>query len=77
MVTLLDRTLGRVATAAIEVEFESSGGHLLCRPDAPPAAHPLFVDWEGKQLFLVRMGNSTRQFGIADAMDYIRRPLRS
>lgn len=73
LVTMLGRSLGKVAAAAVEVSFEARGEHQLCRVDAPPAAAPVYVEWKDNQLFFVRMGNSTRQFGIAEAIEYIRR----
>ncbi|MGI8685091.1 MAG: protease Lon-related BREX system protein BrxL [Acidimicrobiales bacterium] len=77
LVTLLERALGKVAASAVEVSFDSRDGRDVCRVDAPAAAHPAYVEWKGNQLFFVRMGNSTRQFGIADAIDYIGRRFRS
>lgn len=73
LVTMLGRSLGKVAAAAVDVSFETRASHQLCRVDAPPAAAPVYVEWKGNQFFFVRMGNSTRQFGIAEAIEYIRR----
>jgi ATP-dependent Lon protease len=72
LVTLLDRSLGKAPAAAVDVSFETRSSHELCRVDAAAYEAPVFVEWKGNQLFFVRMGNSTRQFGIADAIDYIR-----
>ncbi|MGH9154555.1 MAG: protease Lon-related BREX system protein BrxL [Acidimicrobiales bacterium] len=77
LVTLLERTLGKVAASAVEVSFDARDGRDVCRVDAQAGAHPVYVEWKGNQLFFVRMGNSTRQFGIADAIDYIGRRFRS
>ena len=77
LVTLLERSLGKVAASAADVSFDTRAGRDLCRVDARAAEQPVYVEWKGNQLFFVRMGNSTRQFGIADAIDYIRRRFRS
>ncbi|MGH9226492.1 MAG: protease Lon-related BREX system protein BrxL [Acidimicrobiales bacterium] len=77
LTTTLERSLGKVATSAVDVSFESRDGRDLCRVDIPPGDQPVYVEWRGNQLFFVRMGNSTRQFGIADAIEYIRRRFRS
>lgn len=76
LITTLDRSLGKVAAAAAEVSFEKRGDQHLCRVDVSPAATPVYVEWKGNQLYFVRMGNSTRQFGIADAIEYIHRRFR-
>lgn len=76
LMTLLDRSLGKVAAAGVEVSFDRVGGRQLCRIDAPPADSPVYVEWKDNQLFFVRMGNSTRQFAIAEAIEYIRRRFR-
>ena len=73
LVTLLDNALGKVAASSVEITFDTSEGRHLCRVDVPPADAPTYVKWKDNQLFFVRMGNSTRQFGIAEAIEYIRR----
>lgn len=46
-------------------------------PDRRPTADaPVYVEWKDNQLFFVRMGNSTRQFAIAEAIEHIRRRFR-
>ncbi len=72
LMTMLDKSLGKVAAAGIEITFDEHEGRHLCRVDAPPGDAPVYVQWKDNQLFFVRMGNSTRQFAIADAIEYIR-----
>ena len=73
LMTMLDRSIGKVAAAGVEVTFDTMGTRQLCRIDAPPADAPVYVGWRDNELFFVRMGNSTRQFTIAEAIEYIRR----
>lgn len=73
LMTMLDKALGKVAAAGVEISFDAAAGRELCRIDAPPADAPVYVQWKDNQLFFVRMGNSTRQFAIAEAIEYIRR----
>ncbi|MGQ0678943.1 MAG: protease Lon-related BREX system protein BrxL [Actinomycetota bacterium] len=73
LITMLDRSLGKVAATGADVRFESFDDRVVCRIDAGPAGAPVFVSWKDNQLFFVRMGNSTRQFQIAEAIAYIRR----
>jgi ATP-dependent Lon protease len=73
LVTLIDRSLGRHAATEVTVSFHRRGDRDLCRIDAPAAAEPVYVRWKDNELFFVRMGNSTRQFTIAEAIGYIRR----
>lgn len=76
LMTIIDRSLGKVAAAAVDTSFEEHGGRQLCRIDAPPASSPVYLDWRDNQLFFVRTGNSTRQFAIAEAIEYISRRFR-
>ena len=76
LMTILDNALGKVAAAAVDVSFEQVDERYVCRVDAPPASAPVYVTWKDNQLFFVRMGNSTRQFTIADAIDYIGKRFR-
>lgn len=76
LMTMLDKSLGKVAAAGVEVAFERLGERQVCRVDVPPATGPVYVAWKDNELFFVRMGNSTRQFAIGEAIDYIGRRFR-
>jgi ATP-dependent Lon protease len=76
LMTMLDKSLGKVAAAGLDLSLEAVDGQQLCRVDAPPADAPVYVEWKDNQLFFVRMGNSTRQFGIREAIEYISRRWR-
>jgi len=71
LMTTVSTAIGRVASASLDISFATFEGRDVCRIDAPPATAPVYVSWKDSQLFFVRMGNSTRQFAIADAITYI------
>lgn len=73
LTTMLERSLGKVHAVSAEVTFEDFDERTVCRIDCPPAPDPVYVHWKDNQLFFVRMGNSTRSFAIAEAIEYIRR----
>lgn len=67
----LTRVLGAPATALLRVSFPVVHGRPVCRVDAAPARRPVFVRGKGEQVaFYARLGNSTRELGVADAIDY-------
>jgi len=72
LMTLLGRSIGKVAAATVRVTFETFGDHDVCRIDAPASPAPVYVKWKDNELFFVRLGNSTRQFKIGEAIEYIR-----
>jgi ATP-dependent Lon protease len=76
LMSLLDKALGKVAASAVDISFQDFDGRQVCRVDVPPALSPVYVTWKANQHFFVRMGNSTRQFSIADAIDYITKRFR-
>jgi Putative DNA-binding domain len=60
LIDLLERTIGKPATANVKVTFPAVNGHEVCRVDVAPAVSPVFVDPPGgvKQAdFYVRLGN--------------------
>lgn len=75
LMTTVARTVGKVAAASLEISFESFGPaqNQVCRIDVPPAEAPVYLKWKDNELFFVRVGNSTRQFGISEAIEYISR----
>ncbi|WP_167880370.1 AlbA family DNA-binding domain-containing protein [Nocardioides guangzhouensis] len=69
---LLIKSMGPLATATLHVEFTVVDGHDVCRVSAPPATRPVFVrSAKGQPAALyVRVGNSTRELGIDEALTY-------
>lgn len=68
----LTQTLGAAATAAVAVTFPRVGERQICLVRVPESPRPVFVTpgkGEGPQLW-VRIGNSTRQLPLDEAMRY-------
>ncbi|MCV2394503.1 ATP-binding protein [Actinotalea sp. M2MS4P-6] len=67
----LTRALGAPAVALLRVTFPVVHGRAICRVDATPSPRPVFARGKGEQVvFYARLGNSTRELGVADAIDY-------
>ena len=68
----LTQTLGASATAAVAVTFPSIGSERICLVRVPMSTRPVFLSpakGDGPQLW-VRIGNSTRQLPLDEAMRY-------
>lgn len=68
----LTRVLGAPAVALLRVTFPVVHGRAVCRVDAPVSRRPVFVrQAKGEQVaFYARLGNSTRELSVAEAIDY-------
>ncbi len=67
----LTRALGAPATSQLTVTFPTVLGRHVCRVDAAASPRPVFVSTKGTQVtFYVRLGNSTRELSVAEAIDY-------
>jgi uncharacterized membrane protein YeaQ/YmgE (transglycosylase-associated protein family) len=68
----LTRTLGTSAASEAEVTFPRIGSNTVCHVRIPAAARPVFVTpGKGQPVQLwVRVGNSTRQLGVDEALVY-------
>ncbi|GAB1691948.1 helix-turn-helix domain-containing protein [Krasilnikovia sp. M28-CT-15] len=69
---MLIAVIGAPACATIQVSFTEVDGHDVCVVTAPPAAHPVFLRaGKGQPVALyVRVGNSTRELELDDALSY-------
>lgn len=56
----------------IRARFCSLQGKELCVIDVSPSSEPVFIKGEGGTQFYVRVGNSTRAFGVEEALDFAR-----
>jgi len=68
----LTKTLGTATSAAVQVDFPIEGGRALCHVQVPPSSRPVFLlagKGQPAQMW-VRVGNSTRQLGIDEALSY-------
>ncbi len=68
----LTKTLGTTASAAVEVSFPVEQTRPLCHVHVPPSTRPVFLTTgKGQAVQMwVRVGNSTRQLGIDEALSY-------
>lgn len=68
----LTRVLGAPAVARLRVTFPTVGGRPVCRIDVTTSPRPVFVrpPKSDQVQFFARIGNSTRELSVADAIDY-------
>lgn len=68
----LTRTLGAPAVSRVQVTFPRHDGAPVCRLDVSPAARPVFVRPAKSEqvLFYARIGNSTRELSVSEAIEY-------
>jgi uncharacterized membrane protein YeaQ/YmgE (transglycosylase-associated protein family) len=68
----LTRVLGAPAVSHVRVSFPVVGGRPICRVDASRSPRPVFVRPPRSDLvqFFARIGNSTRELSVAEAIDY-------
>ncbi len=68
---LFDNALGKPALANVSVSFEVVDGRDVCRIEARPSRHPVYVRGKQTMDFYVRLNNGTRSLTIEDAVNYI------
>lgn len=68
----LTQTLGATTTAGVQVAFPKIDGQAICHVHVQPSTHPAFLrPAKGQPVQMwVRVGNSTRQLGLDDALSY-------
>lgn len=68
----LTRVLSAPAVSLLQVTFPEVGGKAICRIGVGQSSRPVFVrQTKGEEiLFFVRLGNSTRQLSVEDAIEY-------
>ncbi len=68
----LTRVLGAPAVTAVRVTFPVVAGHAICRMDVGRSPRPVFVrpPRTDRVLFVVRIGNATRELSVAEAIEY-------
>lgn len=68
----LTRVLGAPAVAQVRVSFPDVAGTPICRVDVSASPRPVFVRApKGEDVqFFVRLGNSTRQLSVSEAIEY-------
>ncbi len=68
----LTRVLGAPAVSQVRVTFPVVAGKAICRIEAAKSTRPVFVRpaKSDQVLFYARIGNSTRELSVAEAIDY-------
>lgn len=68
----LSKTVGAAVTSAVEVTFPVVDGQPVCHLRIPPATRPVFLTpGKGQSVQMwVRVGNSTRQLAVDEALQY-------
>jgi hypothetical protein len=56
----------------VKARFCSLHGKELCVIDVAPSNEPVFLKGEGSGQLYIRVGNSTRAFGVQEALDFAR-----
>lgn len=70
---IVSTTLGRAAAAELDLQMAQLDGGTVARIDVGPAAKPIFATptkGDKKQVFLVRINNSTQELSGQEALDY-------
>lgn len=74
---LLVTTLGPAAAASVRVEFPLISGQPIAVLRVPAAMRPVFLRAKGRPaIFVARVGNSTREFPVDEALAYVSRHWR-
>jgi hypothetical protein len=70
--TLLINAVGVVAANRCHTRFEKVDTHDVCLVDVDAGVKPTYADSDkGKGMFFIRAGNTTRQLGTKETVDYI------
>ncbi|WP_295777897.1 helix-turn-helix domain-containing protein [uncultured Microbacterium sp.] len=73
---MLTASLGKNAAAMPRIRFAEVDGATVCAVRCPRAPEPVFVVQGGGTELWVRVGNSTRAFGVDEAVTYVARHFR-
>lgn len=73
IMSLVRTRLGGDVCPLVHVTFHHTGKHDICRVIVEPSDRPVYLLGQGASHFLVRLGNSTRELDVREAMEYIAR----
>lgn len=73
---LLSTTLGKNAAALPHIRFAEIDGQTVCAVRCPRSPEPVFLTQGTTRDLWVRVGNSTRSFGVDEAVTYVARHFR-
>jgi hypothetical protein len=75
LITLISKTLGKVACTAVKLEFSPQNGKDVCLIRCQPSPKAIYAGDEAR--FYVRLGNTTQELNPKEAEDYITRQWKS
>ena len=70
LINLLKENFGSLVSSNVKITFPSVDSRSICRIKVKPSGRPVFIVIEGKELFFVRMGNSSHPLSPRDQSDY-------
>jgi Putative DNA-binding domain len=73
---MLATTLGKNAAALPHIRFAELDGQTVCAVRCPRSPEPVFLAQGNTRDLWVRVGNSTRSFGVDEAVTYVSRHFR-
>lgn len=73
VMSLVRTRLGGHVCPLVHVTFHRAEGQDVCRVIVEPAAQPVYLADHGTTHFVVRVGNSTRELDVREAMEHIER----
>lgn len=73
LMSLVKEKLGGDVCTLLHVVFQEVEGHDVCRVMIDPAERPVYIDYQGRALYFVRVGNSTRELDTKEALEHITR----
>lgn len=73
IMSLVRTRLGGDVCTLVHVTFHRAGERDICRVIVEPSNRPVYLLDQGAAHFLVRMGNSTRELDVREAMEHIER----
>jgi hypothetical protein len=73
VMSLVRTRLGGHVCPLVHVAFHRAAGQDVCRVIVEPAAQPVYLVDHGTTHFVVRVGNSTRELDVREAMEHIER----
>ncbi len=69
---MIKNKLGARYTKFVNYEFKDVEGKTVCVVDVKFSSKPVFLKWENKMEFHVRVGNTTNELDTQEATEYIK-----
>ncbi len=71
LMQVLSTHLGESVAAFLTVTFHSVDGKDVCQVTVEPSDHPVYVRTEGRDVFFLRIGNSTKELPLPEVIKYV------